>query len=378
MKRRNSTYVLEDLKSKIVILTGPRQTGKTTLSKMLKPDFLYFNCDVANHRIILQEESWNTKTDLLIFDELHKMKNWKSWLKGVYDVRGSNPPILVSGSAKIDTYRKMGDSLAGRYFRHRLHPFDVKELALDGIAPKEAFETLLKTGPFPEPFLKGSERFYNRWKKTHLDIILRQDLLDLQTVRDIKSIETLIELLRHRVGSPFSYRSLAEDLQRDPKTVKRWMDLLEELYVVFKITPYHKNIARALQREPKYYFYDTAQIKGDNGAKLENIVAAALLKELHFLEDTEGHDVGLHYLRTKDGKEVDFLVLVNNQPTVMIEVKWKDDTPSRHFNTFSTFFPGIPMVQLVYEPKREKFFDYGLEVRDVVEWLAEFSLNIDT
>jgi len=285
MKRYLTNYILDDLKKKIVLLTGPRQSGKTTLSKMLSNNFDYLNFDNPEHRLGLIERSWDRSKDLIIFDELHKLKNWKSWLKGIYDTEGVQPRIIVTGSAKLDTYRKVGDSLAGRFFQFRLHPLDLKEINKinnpDNL--QTVLEQLLDTGGFPEPYLEGNRRFYNRWKRSHLDIILKQDLIDLENIREITSIETLIQLLRKRVGSPVSYTSLAQDLQCSDKTVKRWLTILENMYIIFRIGPFHRNIARSILKAPKYYFYDTGQVIGDSGIKLENLTACALLKEIHYI-----------------------------------------------------------------------------------------------
>ena len=246
MKRNLEKYIKEDLASKIVMLTGPRQTGKTTLSKMITPAYDYFNLDNPEHRLNLLERSWDRSKDLVIFDELHKMPRWKSWLKGVWDTEEKPPAILVTGSAKLDTYKKVGDSLAGRFFQYRLHPLDLKEIQeiLQPENMQEALEQLLELGGFPEPFLKGSKTFYNKWKRSHLDIIIKQDLIDLENVREIGSVEILIQLLRKRVGSPLSYSSLARDLNCSDKTVKKWLTMLENMYVVFRVSPYHKNIDR--------------------------------------------------------------------------------------------------------------------------------------
>jgi uncharacterized protein len=370
MDRSLNPYIANDLSRKIVLLTGPRQSGKTTLARMLVKDFDYFNYDLAEHRVALMKKSWRRDCALLIFDELHKMKNWKSWLKGIYDARGPAPPMMVTGSARLDTARKMGDSLAGRFFQYRLHPLDLKEIkAL--MAPVEALDRLMRFGGFPEPFLEGEEIFYNRWKKSHHDIILRQDILDLENVRSIAYLETLIELMRSRVGSPVSYNSLAGDLQRDPKTIKRWLELLERMYVIFRVTPYHKNIARSLLKEPKYYFYDTGQVSGDAGKKLENVVACALLKELHFLEDTLGRSCTLNYLRDKEGREIDFLIMIDNRPVLMIEVKWAEESLSRNFAVFSKYLPHTPGVQLVGKIEREKSFESGVRIMDAARWLTD-------
>ena len=258
MERHLKHDIEQALSKKVVLLTGPRQCGKTTLAKNLYSDFDYFNYDAAEDRLALKNKSWDRQKSLVIFDELHKMKEWKRWIKGVYDKEGISPHLLVTGSAKLDTYRKVGDSLAGRYFQYRLYPFDLKEIMKrDSVhSSTEIFERLCNCSGFPEPFLEGSETYYKRWRRTHLDIILRQDLLDMQAVRDIQAIETLVHLLKSRVGSSVSYANLARDLGRDINTIKRWLLLLENLYVIFRVTPYHKNIARALLKEPKYYFFD--------------------------------------------------------------------------------------------------------------------------
>ena len=376
MKRYLEKYIQEDLDKKIILLTGPRQTGKTTLSKMLNPDYDYFNFDNPDDRLGLQERSWDRSKKIVIFDELHKLKNWKSWLKGVYDTEGIPPSILVTGSAKLDTYRKGGDSLAGRFFQFRLHPLDLKEIHnfLNPGNLETELDKLLISGGFPEPFLNGTTRFYNRWKKSHLDIILKQDIIDLENVQQIIQIETLIQLLKHRVGSPISYASLSQDLQCSDKTVKRWLTILENMYIIFKVPPFHKNIARAIQKAPKFYFYDTGQVIGDPGIKLENTVACAIQKEIHFREDCFGEEKKVYYLKNKDGKEIDFCTTANDSPSLMVEVKWKDGTLSSNFEIFKKFFPQIKMIQVTKELRKEKTFPNGSEIRTAHKWLANLSL----
>jgi predicted AAA+ superfamily ATPase len=180
----------------------------------------------------------------------------------------------------------------------------------------------------------------------------------------------LIHLLQECVGSNVSYAQLARDLERDPKTIKRWLTMLENLYVIFKITPYHKNIARSLLKEPKYYFYDNGRVIGDEGAKLENLVACALIKQLNFITDTTGAESSLYYLRTKEGREIDFLIVLDNKPVLVLEVKWSDDVLSPAFKHFSEYFPSIPGIQLVKNLSREKTYQNGFEIRDVVKWLS--------
>lgn len=346
MDRRIEPFVKKDLSSKLVLLTGPRQVGKTTLSKALLSPTSYLNFDSVKDRKTIVSQTWDRTAGLVVFDELHKMRKWKAWIKGVYDTETRPPALLVTGSARLDIYRKGGDSLAGRHFVHRLHPVTIKE-AEKALGTPEAWRRLVTVGGFPEPFLNGDAAYAQRWRRQHLDVVLRQDLMDLNPVRDIKSIETMVEMLRERVGSPVSYASLARDLQTTIATVRHWLELLENLYVIFSVRPYHRNVARSLLKEPKYYFYDTGAVEGGVGPRVENAVAVALKSELQFHEDTTGDAVDLCYLRDKEKREVDFLTVSGKKPRHLIEVKADDDSFSPALFHFARFFPGAAVRQLV-------------------------------
>ncbi|HWU42932.1 MAG TPA: ATP-binding protein, partial [Bdellovibrio sp.] len=342
LARNIGPQILKDLSKKIVLIAGPRQCGKTTLSKSLKKNYDYFNYDNFDDRSDILARKWERKKDLIIFDELHKMPKWKSWLKGIYDKEGLNPALLVTGSARLNTFKKTGDSLAGRHFYFRLHPFDMKELtsAKLHMSHNEMFSRLMTVSGYPEPFLNGEIDDYRRWRQGHLDIILKQDLSDLESVKDIKSMEILVQLLRTKVGSGISANALANDLQKDPKTVQRWLGILEDLFVIFKVTPYAKDIARTVKKEPKYYFYDTGFVQGEDAQKLENLIACALLKESHFLMDVKGQPYNLHFLKIKGGREIDFVLVPEEKhaKATMIEVKWSDDEVSPNFKLFQGAF----------------------------------------
>jgi predicted AAA+ superfamily ATPase len=330
---------------------------------------VYLNSDSAADRKVLREGSWDRNADLLILDELHKGKNWKRWLKGLYDTEGVRPRLLVTGSARMDVFKKGGDSLAGRHFNLRLHPFSLRELAGAAIEPEHALQTLLKVGAFPEPFLRESEAWANRWRRSHLDRILREDLLDLERVRDIRSIEVLVDLLAERVGTPISYSSLARDLEVSPHTVKHWIEILERLYVIFLVTPYSKSHARSLLKEPKCYFYDTGRILDDPGARFENAVACHLLKRCHFFEDTLGERMALHYVRDKEKREVDFLTLRNQRPEWLIEAKWADSDPTPSLVFYQRQIKPKKAIQLVRQGVRDKGLP-EIEIRSAAPWLA--------
>ncbi len=253
LKRYLYDQVLKDIKKKMVFITGPRQVGKTFLAKQIMTEFQepqYLNYDNLDDRKIIQNMSWKLNTDLLIFDEIHKMKGWKMFLKGVYDGRRENQAILVTGSSRLDTFRQSGESLAGRYFHLRLNPISVKEVE-HLYPPLEAIEKLNLLGGFPEPFLSGSEEEAARWRNQYYTDLIREDILEFGRINEIRNMRILLELLRGRVASPLSYNSLARDLQVSPNTVKRYIQIIESLHIVFLLRPYHKRLSRSILREPK-------------------------------------------------------------------------------------------------------------------------------
>lgn len=370
MRRYLYDQLLKDLKKKMIFLTGPRQVGKTYLSKQLMPEFKnpqYLNFDNYNDSKIIRQMSWKLNADLLIFDEIHKMKEWKSYLKGVYDGRSENQAILVTGSSRMDTFRQSGESLAGRYFHLRLNPVSVKEMG--DVDPYEAVEKLNLLGGFPEPLLSGSEEEAARWRNQYYTDLIREDIMEFGKLNEIKTMKLLLELLRGKVASPISYTSLAGDLQVSPNTVKRYIQILESLHIIFLLRPYHKRLERALLREPKLYFYDTGLVDGNNGVRLENTVAYSLLKHVEYIKDTRGKDISLNYLKTKDGKEVDFVISVDGELRQMIEVKLSDGNISGSLYTFARKFPGVEAFQLVHNLMQAQHIN-GINLVRAGEYLA--------
>lgn len=368
MERTQTPYILKDLDKKMVFLVGPRQVGKTWLAKKIGESFLhsqYLNYDRFEDRKIIQKEAWLDTTDLLILDELHKMPNWKNYLKGVYDTKKEALKILVTGSARLDIIRQIGDSLAGRFFAHHLMPFSPAELKNTSVNDMDRF---IIRGGFPEPFLAESDIQANRWRSQYIDGLIREDIFDMNKIMELKALQLLIELLRNKVGSPISYSSLAEDIGISPNTVRKYIQILESLYIIFRIIPFSNHIARSLKKEPKIYFFDTGLVKGDKGAIFENFVAGCLLKYVYYRSDYEGLHYSLNYLRTKDGQEVDFCLVNENKIEQLIEVKYADTTLSKNLIYFNQKYQ-LPGIQLVKEIKREYQRD-NLQVRDAHKFLS--------
>lgn len=374
LNRYLERYLRRDLKEKILILTGPRQSGKTMLSKNLfstSTNYDYFNYFDPQDRLAIEQKEWNRNCKYLVFDELHLKKNWKQWLKALYEKEELKPGIIVTGSARLETHRRSGDSLAGCFFPFRLHPLDLKEIYQlnKHLKPEKILNNLLNFGGFPEPHLRGTQQFYSRWERTHSDSILKEDMLELDKYHRISQLKTLLELLKTSVGKTVQYESLSKILQCDGKTVKKMLELLESFYFIFKVSPYYKNINKSIRKQPKYYFYDIAQVQ-EKGARFENLIACALLKHNHFKEDCYGEKRNLHYLRNKEKREIDFLLTKDNKPIQMIEVKWKEDKLSPHFDFFAKDISlPVKKIQVVKDLEREKTTAGGHEIRRASNWL---------
>jgi predicted AAA+ superfamily ATPase len=324
-----SPYVKQDLSKKMVFIGGPRQCGKTTLAKSLLKETpgIYLNWDSLHDKKMILNSGWADDQKLVVFDEIHKYKNWKNLVKGYFDTENEKHHFLVTGSARLDVYRKGGDSLLGRYHYWRLHPFSLFELP-NSISPKKAMQRLLTVGGFPEPFLSGDERQARRWREERNSRILRDDIRDLEGVRQIEQMALLLELLKTRTGSTISLTSLAEDLHVSSVTVGKWIEIFEKMYLIFVVRPYSKSLSRGIKKAFKVYFYDIGDVDGNEGARFENLVASHLLQQIHFWQDYQGLKVQLCYLRDKEKHEVDFAIIFNGKVHELIEAKWSNEAPS--------------------------------------------------
>lgn len=308
----------------MAFIGGPRQVGKTTLALALVGDRAterhpaYLNWDDPRAAAHLRRLELPPDEPLLVLDEIHKYARWRNLVKGIYDSERSRRAIVVTGSARLDYYRKGGDSLANRYRYFRLHPFSLAEI--NARPTKSDLNALLRFGGFPEPLLSQDEREHRIWQRDRVSRVVREDLRDLEQVREISLLEQLVELLPPRVGSPLSVKSLREDLGVDHKTVERWLSIFENLYLCFRVPPYGPAKVRAVKKERKLYLWDWSMTP-EGGARFENLVASQLLKLCHFVEDTEGHRMELRFLRDTDKREVDFVVLRAGAPLFAVECK---------------------------------------------------------
>lgn len=343
---RNPRYlqdqVLGDLARKMVFVAGPRQVGKTTFARSL-PEAAgnYLNWDVAGDRERILKRALPTGP-LWIFDELHKFRGWRNYLKGAWDGRPAGQKILVTGSARLDFYRFGGDSLQGRYHLLRMHPLTVAELGISSTADWRALRTL---GGFPEPFFGGSAREAKRWSTEHRTLIIRDELASLERVDDVGRLELLALRLPDLVGAPLSINSLREDLEVSHKTLSRWVRILERLYALVLISPFGSPKVRSIKKSPKHYHLDWT-LPSSPGASFENLVAVHLLKWVHFRQDVEGLDLELRYFRDRDGREVDFVVTDRRKPVLMVECKLAATAVDPNLRYLKTKFPDCPAWQV--------------------------------
>lgn len=357
-ERYVASQLIQDLERKMVFVAGPRQVGKTTLARsMIGGGSGYMSWDIERDRErILKRELPPTK--FWVFDEIHKYRSWRNYLKGLYDGRVSGQRIMVTGSGRLDLYRFGGDSLQGRYHLLRLHPFSVAELGLS--KPRELSD-LLTLGGFPEPYLDGSEIEARRWSREYRTRLIREDLVSLERLQDLGNLELLMLHLPERVGSPLSINALREDLQISHKTLSNWLIVFEKLYAIFRISPFGAPRLRAVKKEVKHYHFDwTIVPKG--GPRFENLVAAHLLKWVHFQEDTQGRDIELRYFRDKDGREVDFVVVEGRDPLLLVECKWSDTEVDRGLRYLKNRFPDCPAWQVTATGRKDYVTESGIRV----------------
>jgi predicted AAA+ superfamily ATPase len=377
LKMLTNRYLTEiaekKLQSKMLLLTGPRQCGKTTLSRQLfanLPDQekLYLNWDITDDRRMILEGKLPNKCQYVIYDEIHKYARWRNYIKGAFDKLKDQTKILVTGSARLDLYRKSGESLQGRYYLLRMHGYSLKEVIDYRLG---SLEDLFQFGGFPEPFLKKSLTETRIWSRDYRSRLVREDLRELENVKDIGTLELLSYRLPELVGSPLSINALREDLSLAHQTVARWIDIFERLYAIFRVYPFGAPSIRAVKKEAKHYHFDWTLIE-DPGSRFENLVACHLLKWCHFCEDTEGWVQELRYFRDTDKREVDFVILRNRKPILFVECKLSDNKVSDSLRYLKAKFPKVEAVQVVYHANQDLRNKDDIRIVSAATFLNEF------
>jgi predicted AAA+ superfamily ATPase len=380
-----TSFVHKDLQEKMVFVGGPRQVGKTTFAVNIVANkyknHTYYNWDNREDRKKILRSVWPGNADLIILDEIHKYKNWKNLIKGEYDKLKSKYKFLITGSARLDIYRKGGDSLQGRYHYYRLHPFSLAEFLgirnkieiFKAIVPledscDEELEALFKFGGFPEPLLKGSARFLRRWHNEKVERMFRDDIRDIEQIRDLGSMKLLSDILPDKVGSLLSINSIREDLEVSHRAVTHWLNILETFYYHFRIYPFARKKIRSIKKDPKLYLWDWSEIEVP-AIRFENMVASHLLKLCHLLYDYEGYRAELFFLRNVDKKEVDFLVTIDRKPWFAVETKLSFKGVERSIKYFRERL-NIPHVYQVVKESGINLFINGVFVVSADRFLA--------
>ncbi len=365
MDRYLTDQVRKDLARKMVFVGGPRQVGKTTLARRIlgkKPGYLNWDDPEDREKILTRRLP---ATNLWVFDELHKYRSWRNYLKGLYDKKARLQAILVTGSARLDLYRFGGDSLQGRYHYLRLHPLTVAEL---GIRTKSDLDQLSTLGGFPEPFLAGSTAQARRWSRDYRIRLIREDVVDLERVQDLGNLELLNLRLPQLVGSPLSVNALREDLQLSHKTISKWLEVFERLYFIFRVPPLGGPRLRAVKKAQKHYHFDWSLVS-DEAARFENLVGAHLLKWVHFQQDSSGRDVELRYFRDVDGREVDFVVTDEGNPLYCVECKLSDAAITNGLHYLKARYPKSTCIQIAAKGSKSFQSPDGVRACSAIEFL---------
>ena len=341
-----------DRHRQMALVSGPRQVGKTTTCRSVSNEYLNWD-DADDRRLLLrgpasiaqalQLDALRAKPPVATLDELHKYSKWKALLKGFFDSYSDRVRLIITGSSRIDIFRRGGDSLMGRYFLYRMHPWSVAESLRTELPKKEThapeevrladWDALWEHGGFPEPFLRRDTRFTRRWRSLRYEQLSREDLREVARVSDLGTLETLMQILAEYSAQQLIYSNLAREIQVSVDTVKRWIDLLARLHYGFLVRPWSRNVAKSLRKEPKWFLRDWSGVVED-GPRAETLVACHLLKAVEAWTDLGFGDFELRYLRDKQKREVDFLVVKDRKPWFLVEVKMHDQTLSPSLGYF--------------------------------------------
>lgn len=311
----------------VVCVTGPRQSGKTTLVRKLFPGWHYFSFEDPDHRLLFNNDPkgfLNRIKDGAVIDEAQREPEIFSWLQGIVDEPGFNGKFVISGSQNFLLLHNVTQTLAGRTGIVNILPFSISEI--QPFFPTDA-NTRILNGFYPR-VLTGNippELFYPNYIQTFLE----RDILNIKSITDKTAFYRFMKLCAGRCGQLLNYSQLAVDCGIAVNTAKAWLSLLETSFVIFLLPPFFVNISKQLVKSPKLYFYDTGlatsllQVKNEDqlqnhptyGALFENLVIAEMMK----LTALTTPPPKIYFLRDKTGHEID--LLVTGKRTSLVEIK---------------------------------------------------------
>ena len=369
----------------MVFVSGPRQVGKTTMCEAVASTYLSWDDEdvrraiQSGQRVVADKYALNVAAEsekILVYDEIHKYSKWKQFLKGFYDLYGKDLRIVATGSAKMDVYKKGGDSMMGRYFPYRMHPLSVAELLDVSIPderivrspkmlPDDEWTALVRFGGFPDPFVNRDIRFSRRWNSLRFEQLLKTDMRDLTRISELDQLSALAEILSNRSGEQLVYKSIGCDLGVDEKTAKKWVKTLKYLYLGFEVRPWFRNIENSIRKMPKWYLRDWANIQ-DEGKRAETFIACHLLKAVEGWTDLGYGEFSIGYLRDKSRREVDFVVTRDGIPWFLVEVKKSDTSLSEALGFFQKRTGAAHAFQVVMDAEYGEYDCFAIHSPKVV------------
>ncbi|NUQ24268.1 MAG: ATP-binding protein [Saprospiraceae bacterium] len=302
----------------LLALTGPRQSGKTTLAQRLRPDYKYVNLELDENSDFARNDPHGFLTAHqggVILDEVQYVPTLFPYLKHYTDQRGKTGEYILTGSQQFLLLEKIAQSLAGRVALLQLLPFSLTELQNAGLSPDSPEEYIL-TGGYPRIYDKNilPTDFYPAYIRTYVE----RDVRQIVNVTDLRLFRQFLTACAGRAGQIVNFLELGNVLGIDSKTVKSWLGILEASYIVFLLSPYHRNFDKRIVKSPKLYFFDTGlacsllnisttdQLNAHfaKGALFENMVITELLKQTLHSAGTPA----FYFWRDSNMREIDLLM----------------------------------------------------------------------
>lgn len=311
----------------VVSVTGPRQSGKTTMLRDAFKEFKYYNLERTDHRQLIMEDPMaflENNGPGVIFDEAQNLPELFSYIQVISDERNVPGQYILSGSQSFLMNEKISQSLAGRVFVGHLLPFSMHELD-----KKQDVYTAIFNGYYPRLHEAGinAEDFYPSYLQTYIE----RDIRSLKAVTDLNSFSRFVSLCAGRIGQVINLSSLANDAGIAVNTAKSWISLLETSFIVYQLQPYYRNFNKRIIKSPKLYFYDTGlacsllRINSRDvlkthylyGALFENLVISEIIKQFHHT----GIRPQVYYWRESNGTEIDCIIEKNDREIIAVEIK---------------------------------------------------------